>query len=399
MVLYYFIGDRLPTNKAYGVQTVNMVSAFAKQVEDLRFLYVTGRGNLAQQDLETFYSISFPKNLHQIRIKIWDFISIFGGKERLERLGFRLEQILTSLAVKHVLSKVGGEESYAFTRSFSLFPSLLYRFGADRSCIEVHHLSSDPRIRDYQIKILRRARKIVVLTYQAKNYLIGEGIGESNILVAHDGVDIDRFSPLWDKKMQSRDELDLPKDVFIVSYIGRFRALGKEKGIDVIIRASRNVFKEHRNVLFMFVGGPIEAVPGYLNLITMLGLPREKFVFLDRRPHSEVPKFISASDLVVLPSPDEEFFSTFSSPLKLFEYMAVGRPIVASSLPAVSEIIKDGINGLLFVPGDPQSLAGTIIKVLSSPDLRGRLSRRAREYAKDFSWDKRAQKILDFMVQ
>ena len=89
-------------------------------------------------------------------------------------------------------------------------------------------------------------------------------------------------------------------------------------------------------------------------------------------------------------------FAQAMSPLKLFEYMAAGVPIVASDLPALREILSDGNNALLTPPGDPQALATAIRSLLESPARREAIARRARSDVAGHSWETRARRALEF---
>jgi len=89
----------------------------------------------------------------------------------------------------------------------------------------------------------------------------------------------------------------------------------------------------------------------------------------------------------------------FTSPLKLFEAMAAGRPIVASDLPSVREVLEDGVHALLVPADDPHALAAAIRKLDSDEDLRKRLARAAGDKVRQYSWDERARKILRLLEE
>ena len=85
----------------------------------------------------------------------------------------------------------------------------------------------------------------------------------------------------------------------------------------------------------------------------------------------------------------------FTSPLKLFDYMAAGVPIVATDVPALREVLVDGENALLVPPGDPEALAGAIDWILGDPALAERLRRRAFAEVADYTWERRAERIIE----
>jgi glycosyltransferase involved in cell wall biosynthesis len=112
-------------------------------------------------------------------------------------------------------------------------------------------------------------------------------------------------------------------------------------------------------------------------------------------PHAEVRAAISGAGAAVLPLPDNLMARYFTSPLKLFDYMAAGTPIVASDLPTVGEVLTDGDNGLLVPPEDPTSMAAAIRRLLVNPGLADRLRRTAYEQVQTLTWDARAARILE----
>jgi glycosyltransferase involved in cell wall biosynthesis len=112
-------------------------------------------------------------------------------------------------------------------------------------------------------------------------------------------------------------------------------------------------------------------------------------------PHAEVRARISGAAVAVVPLPDNLMARYFTSPLKLFDYMAAGVPIVASDLPALQEVVTDGDSALLVPPDDPAALAQTIRRLLVNPGLADRLRRTAFEAVADYTWERRAARILE----
>ena len=112
-------------------------------------------------------------------------------------------------------------------------------------------------------------------------------------------------------------------------------------------------------------------------------------------PHAEVRATIAGAGVAVLPLPDNLMARYFTSPLKLFDYMAAGAPIVASDLPSVREVLGDGDNALLVPPEDPTAMASAIRRLLVNPGLANRLRRAAFEQVRSYTWDTRAARILE----
>jgi len=115
-------------------------------------------------------------------------------------------------------------------------------------------------------------------------------------------------------------------------------------------------------------------------------------------PYAEVPAQLREAAVALLPLPDEPVARYFTSPLKLFDYMAAGVPIVASDLPAIREVLRHGENALLAAPGDAAAFAGAIRFLLGDPDYARRLGERARADVRAYSWDRRAAHLLELMA-
>ena len=105
---------------------------------------------------------------------------------------------------------------------------------------------------------------------------------------------------------------------------------------------------------------------------------------------------MKAFDICVMPFPWTEHYAYYMSPLKLFEYMVSKRPIVASDLPSVREILNEE-NAVLVEPGNPNALANGIEKVLSDEELANKIAEKAYEDVQQYSWERRTRRILEFI--
>lgn len=194
--------------------------------------------------------------------------------------------------------------------------------------------------------------------------------------------------------------LGLPLERPIVGYVGRFRTMEKEKGIPELVEAMGYLPEINgTDPLLLCVGGPIEAVPAYMERARRAGVPESRLKFVDRVPNTEVPLWMRACDVVTIPWPWTEFSAYFTSPLKLFEYMAAGVPIVATDLPSIREILRHGENAWLVPPNDPKALAAGILHLLKNRDLAARLTEQAREEVRKYTWEQRAKAILELLEE
>ena len=145
----------------------------------------------------------------------------------------------------------------------------------------------------------------------------------------------------------------------------------------------------------IFVGGEELEIKEYKNLANRFNVLAQ-CVFVGYQPRSKAIKYIKAMDVLVIPSPNVLFYAFYASPLKLFEYMASGRPIIASDLPALREILNDK-NALFFKPDSASELAQAVKMLKSSHTLGYHLSQQALADVREYTWDNRARRILDFM--
>lgn len=175
-----------------------------------------------------------------------------------------------------------------------------------------------------------------------------------------------------------------------VVYVGQ---LYPWKGVDILIRAMKDVADR-----LTIVGG----LPYENDMIRLKGLAQEvgveeKVDFVGFVPPSKVAGYLASAQAAVLPLPDNVMSRHFTSPLKLFEYMAHGVPIVASDLPTVREILTDGKDAVLVKAGDPKALAEGIRKALEDPRWAARLSAAALRRAGEYTWEARAVRLAGFV--
>ena len=162
------------------------------------------------------------------------------------------------------------------------------------------------------------------------------------------------------------------------------------KGVDVLVRAMARL----PDATLEIIGGlPYEPDAARLQALAgSIGLA-ERVRFYPFVPPGELPARLSRAAVAAVPLPDNLYNRVFTSPLKIFEAMAVGIPIVASDLPAIREVIRDGENGILVPPGDPEALAAGLDRVLGDPALGESIARQARKDVEAYAWDRHAEEI------
>jgi glycosyltransferase involved in cell wall biosynthesis len=173
----------------------------------------------------------------------------------------------------------------------------------------------------------------------------------------------------------------------VVGYAGHLYAW---KGVDVLLDALARV----PGVRGLIIGGhaaepDLARVRG---LSERLGIA-DRVTFTGMVEPASVPALLRRATILALPNPASAISNRFTSPLKLFEYMAAGRAIVASDLPAIREVLHDGVDALLVAPGDAEALASAIRRLADDAGLAERLARTAAEAAANYSWTRRAERL------
>jgi glycosyltransferase involved in cell wall biosynthesis len=220
-----------------------------------------------------------------------------------------------------------------------------------------------------------------------------KSLGAKRVLVAHDGVRAARFAHV-PPQAEARAEIGWPREAFIVGWAGRLHLMGVDKGVGLLIEALKPV----EGAYLAIVGGPQDMVETLRERWIAAGLEAEHFLASGQVPPDQVPVYLSAFDVCAMPHPWTEHFAYYTSPIKLFEYMASQRAIVASNLPGFAEVLADGESALLVPPGDTDALAGAIRRLHDDPALGERLAARAYEQVMaQHTWSARARAIRTFI--
>lgn len=241
---------------------------------------------------------------------------------------------------------------------------------------------------------LMRADLVVVVSKALRDEVVSRGVPAERVLVNPNAVDPNRYRPDIDGATV-RTRLGLAGKL-VIGFIGTF---GPWHGADVLARAVRRVAERLPGVHFLFVGDGS-------------GMPRVREIIANERtgdcvtftglvPQDEAPSYLAACDILASPhvsNPDGSPF--FGSPTKLFEYLAMGKGIVASDLEQIGELLTHGKTAWLVRPGDPEALAAGILRLAQDAELRRVLGEAARtEAVARHTWTAHVERILRKMVE
>ena len=242
---------------------------------------------------------------------------------------------------------------------------------------------------------LKNANAIIAVTEGIKEGLIQLGIDDKKIYVISNGVNTDLFKPVEDRYnyiiSQIRQMLEIEEHEKVVTFVGIFTWW---QGIEYLIKAAPLILEKVPETKFLMVGDG-EMREEWESMVSEKKL-EDNFIFTGRVPYEEVPKYINASDVCVAPFIKERNERTGLSPLKLYEYLACGKPVVGSDVEGVGDFLVRYNAGITVKLEDFSELANAIIKLLKDEKLREERGRYGREYVvKNHSWESVARKVSE----
>lgn len=245
-------------------------------------------------------------------------------------------------------------------------------------------------IESIERRIINATSQVVAVSEPIRHWAQSLGVQHDRTTVMANGVNINRFS----QSASSAGSTLIPRDKPVVGFVGTLKAWhGTPMLIQAIGYIARVRGKNHAPRLLIVGDGPQRE--------TLEGLSAEEgisdlTVFTGSVPHHEIPAWISQMDVAV--APYDELQNFYFSPLKVYEYMAAGKAIVASNIGQITDCLSDGINGLLYQPGSVTSLATKITQLLDNDGLRNSLESNARASAvADHSWSRNAQSVTELI--
>jgi glycosyltransferase involved in cell wall biosynthesis len=226
------------------------------------------------------------------------------------------------------------------------------------------------------------AQQIICVSEPAKKHLVTNwNVPADKIIVLSNAVDVHRFQPDFDLRAQTRASLALTSHPLVV-FVGSFY---QWHDILTLLDAFAVVLQSNPTARLVLVGDGVEREKMMRHATTLK--TSEAVTFTGYVTHAEVARYVNAADIAVVPVPAMKQ-EMWLSPMKLFEYMASGKAVIASAMGQIVNVIRDGENGLLVSAGDKDVLAGVINRLIKDTDLRDRLGKQAREDAlKNHSWE------------
>ena len=249
-------------------------------------------------------------------------------------------------------------------------------------------LTCPPLARWVERRIWRKADLLIAVSESLRSQLQSAGVKPELIRVLPNAANPRLFHrDLNGKPVRERFNLE---GRFVIGFVGTFK---RWHGVDLLLAAFQDLHRAAPLTHLLLVGdGPLRQ--GFEEEVCKMGL-QLAVTFTGGVAHEDVPQYLAAMDVTVAPYPALEEF--YYSPIKLFEYMAAGRAVVASRVGQVAETIQDGVNGLLFDPGHRTGLVNCLRRLQNDVALRNELGRKASEACSDRTWDRNAARVIDWV--
>lgn len=379
MKIFYLINSRIPSEKAEGLEAMKLCEALGELAEVV--MIAPFRFNKIKSDPFAFYGVK--RNFKIIRLPVVDLISFFSHRVTyaLEAVSFSLCSLLYVLFFSQTKDVIFGHDQ------ISLFPVSFFR---KKVFYDIHDFPKG-RLFLYR-RLFKNLRGIVTTNNWKKSELARKfNLAEEKIISCPNGVDFAEFD-LKISKSDARKKLGLPEDKFLAGYVGMLKTMGMEKGIDTAIQSLEYL---PENVVLSFVGGNKQDIKHYEDLAESLRV-KNRVWFAGFVKHDLVPMYLKAFDVLIAPFPKTDHYEYYMCPMKVIEYMATDRPIVATDLHSIREIVSEK-ESVFVRPDDAKALAKGIKTVMTNESFAKEISENALKKVRNFSWEKRAQAITEFI--
>lgn len=373
--MYLIFHGRFPSEKAAALFAAKSAESFAQEGMKVTLLVPRRLGRF-KQDPFSYYRLQ--EKFEIIYLPTIDLFSI----PIIKYVAFRVSFIVFSIsALLYLLFKSNQRSIMYSNESLTLY---FLSFFFKNVFYELHDFPEKKKI--WYQGIFDRMAGIISHTHWKCEALVEKfAIAKEKIFYEPNAVELSMFD-ITQSKVKARQMLGITSK-YVVVYTGHLYAW---KGVDVLAEAT---LKLSSDTAVYIIGGTESDIKIFND--THRGV--QNLHVIGFKPHAEIALWQKAADVLVLPNSGKEAISKYyTSPMKLFEYMASRVPIVASRLPSILELIDES-TAFFFTPDDVQSCVTMIRTVLQSPDDAQKRSREAYVRVQEWTWEKRAKRILTFI--
>lgn len=379
MKIFYLINSRIPSEKAEGLEAMKLCEALGEKAEVV--MVAPRRWNTEKGDPFVYYGVK--NNFTIIRLPVFDLIAFFSHRITfwLEAGSFSLVSFLYLLFFSHTDDVIFGHDQ------ISLFPISFLR---NKVFYDIHDFPKGQLF--FYRRLFKNLKGVVTTNNWKRTELMRKfGLSETKVISCPNGVEFSKFD-ISVSKAEAREQLHLPADKFLVGYVGMLKTMGMEKGIDTAITSLKYL---PANVVLVLVGGNKQDVEQYEKLAEKLEV-RNQVLFVGWVKHDVIPLYLKAFDALIAPFPKTDHYEFYMCPMKVIEYMASGRPMVVSSLHSIREIVTEK-ESIFVRPDDAPALSEGIKNIITHENFAKEISENALQKAKNYSWENRAEAIINFM--
>ncbi len=381
MNILYIASVRIPNEKASGLAIMRQCEAFAKMRNEVTLLRPF-RKNHITEDAFDYYGVE--KIFHVHTMHSIDFYACLGT------FGFYLARLSQMVAVLHYVVSKRNTIDVIYTRDpwMVLLPLLLH--SKKKIVCEAHKTYNNVFVHF----VVQRAQLVVCITEGLKTHY-RERTKREDIVVEPSGVHLEQFRNT-NSIEGVREKFNLPQDKKIFGYIGKYKTMGEEKGVDDVIRAFAKLRESGHDAHLLIVGLEPSEVLLLESMCLNLNLTKDDCTFLPLL-QKDFALYVQSVDFLVMNYPNTEHYRNFMSPTKLFAYIASGKLVITTDLPSVREIVDESM--VLFVkPGDQESLQKAMMLACENENQFEQMKQRALVQVQRFSWNVRAKRILEKLV-
>ena len=358
MKLFYITKVSIPSSAAQSVQIASMCEVFGKK--DIHF---------------ELYSPLNNENKNISKPYKWNKIKLLTKFRYLEMI------------IRMILIVIRKKPTHIFTREIAI--AYVFSFFNLKTIYEAH---KEPKTKtaSFMIKQLKKFNnfKLVTISKALKDYYINEyNYEENQVFDYHDGVFLEKYDTFRNiSKEGLRKKLDLPIDKTIIMHTG---SLYKGKDAELF----KSIVDNLNDILFIQIGGSKEDITRYKEFYK----DNKNIIFIGHQDHEKIIQYQMSADLLFYALTKSNSLWQFTSPLKLFEYMATGIPILGSNIGSVREVLNE-TNSIPFDPEDEQSIVdGVRFYLKNKVEVEKRAKNALKDVREKYTWDKRAKSILEFI--
>ncbi|NBV76663.1 glycosyltransferase [bacterium] len=377
MKLVYVTSSRIPTERAYGQAIMKMCEAFAETGVEVTLISPKKSPHQPKDSFE-FHAIRRTF----VHTHAWGTDLLNGVL--VGRWGYWTDLLTFLLSMYTIQLPTLLRADVVFTRELAFVPLRLFGIAV---VLESHAL---PARRGWYLWCARFLSGIVTISQPLKRAFESGGVSSKKICVLPSGVDLATFQ-INTEQNEARATLELPQGPLFL-YTGNFTTMGEDKGILDVFRALAHMPQG----TFVAVGAYPEDFEHYTSEARKHNV-QDRVIIRGRESQANLALYQRAADILLMPFPDKPHYRNAMSPIKMFEYMASGRPIIASDLPTIREVLNDS-NAYFVQPGDAVRLSSVLQEVFSHSDEAQKRAEQARRDVQSYSWLERARALHTFFA-